>query len=73
MNEPTAAELVGPLLYVDDVRAEVDPRDRFGRIERVAELQRRRGPLVIETYALTLLGDRKGDAFDRSPPPELSR
>jgi hypothetical protein len=73
MNEPSAAELAGSLLYVDDVHAELDLKDRFGRIERVAELTRRRGPLVIETYALTLLGDRKGDVFDRSLPPELSR
>ena len=73
MTEPSAAELAGPLLYVDDIRAEPDLKDRFGRIERVAELTRRRGPLVIETYALTLLGDRKGDALDRSPPPELKR
>jgi len=73
MTEPSAAELAGPLLHVDDIRAEPDLKDRFGRIERVAELTRRRGPLVIETYALTLLGDRKGDALDRSPPPELKR
>jgi len=73
MEEPSTTELAGPLLYVDDVRAEPGLKDRFGRIEQVAELQRRRGPLVIETYALTLLGDPKGDAFDRSPPPELLR
>jgi 4-amino-4-deoxy-L-arabinose transferase-like glycosyltransferase len=73
MNEPSAAELAGPLLYIDDISAVIDPKDRFGRIERVAELPRRRGPLVIETYALTLLGDRRGDVFDRTPPPELRR
>ena len=73
MNEPSAAELAGPLLYVDDVHAELDLKNRFGRIERIAELSRRRGPLLIETYALTLLGDRKGDVFERSPPLELQR
>ena len=44
---------------------------RFARIERVAELQRKRGPLTIETYALDLLEGAKGDVLDRSPPPEL--
>jgi len=71
MGEPTAAELAGPLLYVDEVRSRLDLKDRFGRAEQVGELSRRRGPLLIETYALTLLSDPKGDVFDRSPPPEL--
>jgi 4-amino-4-deoxy-L-arabinose transferase-like glycosyltransferase len=73
MGEPTVAELAGALLYVDEARADLGLQDRFGRIERLAELSRRRGPLVIETYAVTLLGDPKGDVFDRSPPPELLR
>lgn len=75
MPEPSAAELAGPLLYVDEVkpRAEMLLADRFGRIEQLAELPRKRGPLVIETYALTLLAEPKGDVFDRSPPPELVR
>jgi hypothetical protein len=71
MDEPTSADLAGPLLYVDDVRAEPGLKDRFGRIEDVAQLQRRRGSLVIETYALTLLDDPRSDVFDRSRPPEL--
>jgi hypothetical protein len=73
MPEPSAAELAGPLLYVDEVkpRAQLFLKDNFARIEEVAELPRKRGPLVIETYALNLLIDPKGDAFDRSPPPEL--
>jgi hypothetical protein len=75
MGEPDPAKLKGPLLYVDEVkpRAQMFMKDRFGRIEEVAELTRRRGPLVIETYTITLLGDPAGDVFDRSPPPELSR
>jgi hypothetical protein len=40
-------------------------------VERIAEVQRKRGPLVIETYALDLLQGPKGDVLDRSPPPEL--
>jgi dolichyl-phosphate-mannose-protein mannosyltransferase len=72
--EPTAAQLAGPLLYVDEVRPS-GPRpqlaDMFGSIERIAELQRKRGSLVIETYGLDLLRDPKGDVLDRTPPPEL--
>jgi hypothetical protein len=75
MGEPDPAKLRGPLLYVDEVkpRAQMILGDRFGRIEEVAELTRRRGPLVIETYTITLLSGPKGDVFDRSPPPELLR
>ena len=73
MPEPSAAELAGPLLYVDEVkpRAQLFFKDSFARIEEVAELPRKRGPLVIETYAITLLAGPKGDVLDRSPPPEL--
>ena len=46
-------------------------QDLFMRVERVAELPRKRGPLVIETYSLDLLDGAQGDVSDRSPPPEL--
>jgi len=74
MPEPSAAELAGPLLYVDEVkpRAQLFLNDDFARIEEVAELPRKRGPLVIETYALNLLIGPKGDVLDRSLPPELA-
>ena len=73
MPQPSRAELAGPLLYVDEVkpRAQLFLKDSFARIEQVAELPRKRGALVIETYAITLLADPKGEVFDRSPPPEL--
>ena len=75
MPEPSAAELKGPLLYVDEIKARAQAlfKNRFARIEQVAEVTRKRGPLVIETYTLTLLADPAGDVFDRSPPPELLR
>jgi hypothetical protein len=74
MPEPDAAALAGPLLYVDEVkpRAQLFLKDNFARIEQVAELPRKRGPLVIETYAINLLTGPVGDALDRSPPPELA-
>ena len=39
--------------------------------ERVAEVTRKRGPLVVETYALDVLEGPKGEVLDHSPPPEL--
>ena len=73
MGEPDAAKLAGPLLFVDELRPLEQPylKEHFGRTERVAELPRKRGPLVIETYGLDLLREPKGDVLDRSPPPEL--
>ena len=72
--EPTAAELQGPLLYVDEVSPVGLPpslTDLFARTERLEELPRKRGPLAFETYALDLLVGPKGDVLDRTPPPEL--
>ncbi len=73
VGEPDATVLKGPLLFVDEVRPLQIPylKDRFGQIQRVAELPRKRGPLVFETYALDLLREPKGDVLDRSPPAEL--
>jgi hypothetical protein len=73
IDEPDPAVLKGPLLFVDEVRPQFVPylKDRFGQIERIAELPRKRGPLVFETYALDLLREPKGDVLDRTPPPEL--
>jgi hypothetical protein len=73
MPEPGADQLAGKLLYVH----EAWPGDplllghMFAHIAKVAEITRKRGPLVIETYALDVLEDPKGEVFDRSPPPEL--
>ena len=73
MGEPDPEKLKGPLLYVDEIkpRAQAIFKDRFARIEQVAELSRKRGPLVIETYTVTRLENSEADVFDRSPPPEL--
>jgi hypothetical protein len=73
MPEPDPAQLAGKLLYVDEARPGGRPylKEMFARVERVAEFTRKRGSLTIETYALDLLEDPKGDVLDRSPPPEL--
>lgn len=76
MSEPDATLLGGKLLYVDDALPTGRPflKNYFGRVEKVGEVQRKRGPLVVETYLLELLEQPKGgDPLDRSPPPELQR
>jgi 4-amino-4-deoxy-L-arabinose transferase-like glycosyltransferase len=75
MPEPDPAKLAGPFLYVDEIkpRARMILGDRFADIREVAELARKRGPLVVETYTISLLSGPKGDVFDRTPPPELQR
>jgi len=71
--EPEAAQLSGKLLYVDEARPGGRPylQDAFARVEPVAEFTRKRGPLTIETYAIDLLQDPKGEVLERIPPPEL--
>jgi len=72
MPEPDAAKLAGPLLYVREVLPGDPPlKDMFARVEKVGEVERKRGPFVIETYALHLLERPNGEVFDRAPPPEL--
>jgi 4-amino-4-deoxy-L-arabinose transferase-like glycosyltransferase len=74
MPEPDPAQLSGKLLYVDEARPGGPLpylTEHFARVEQVAELARKRGPLTIETYALDLLERPIGEVLDRSPPPEL--
>jgi 4-amino-4-deoxy-L-arabinose transferase-like glycosyltransferase len=71
--QPNPAQLAGKLLFVDEVRPDGQAalKQQFSNFEKVAELQRKRGPLVIETYELDLLEGAKGEVLDNSPPPEL--
>ena len=73
LPEPEAAQLAGRILYVYESRLGDTPfvKDRFARVERVGEVQRKRGPLVIETYALDVLQGSTRGVFDHTPPPEL--
>ena len=72
MPEPTAAQLGDKQLYVREPFSGDHPlKNHFARIARVGEVTRKRGPLVVETYALDVLAEPKGEVFDRSPPPEL--
>ena len=60
----------GPVL---GPRAKLLFQDKFGAVDEIAQLPRKRGPLTIEIYAVTLLSNPKGDVLDRTPPPELLR
>jgi len=73
MPEPDPALLSGKLLYVDEARPFESPylKQAFSRVEEVAVLPRKRGPLTIETYALELLEGARGEVLNNSPPPEL--
>ena len=75
MPEPDPKLLAGKLLYVDELRGDGHPalNDLFAQATQVAQLQRKRGPLVVETYGVDLLEGARGDVLDRSPPPELVR
>jgi hypothetical protein len=73
--QPDPAQLAGRLLFVDEAQLGLRPyvTSRFGQIEKTVELTRKRGPLVIETYALYALSAPKGEVLDDAPPPELIR
>ncbi|MET0709964.1 MAG: glycosyltransferase family 39 protein [Tardiphaga sp.] len=75
MPEPAAAQLAGKLLLVgwDNAGAAPELQKSFAVIEKVGELTRQRGPLVIEKVELDVLDGARGDPLDRSPPEELVR
>lgn len=71
LPEPDAAQLAGKLLYVHEAGQGPSMKDMFSRVDEVAKVTRKRGPLTIETYVLDVLEGPKGEVFDRTPPPEL--
>jgi hypothetical protein len=73
MPEPDAAKLSGKLLLVGEENAAASPewRAAFSHIEKVADLTRRRGPLVIEPVELNVLEGATSEVLDHSPPPEM--
>jgi hypothetical protein len=67
--EPSAEQLNGKLLYVDDGSDNWPrPTRYFASVEKVAEVQRKRGPLVIETYELDVVQDARGSVLAPLPP-----
>jgi 4-amino-4-deoxy-L-arabinose transferase-like glycosyltransferase len=74
MPEPDPTLLTGKLLYVDEARQDQPLLKKdFASVKKVAELQRKRGPLLIETLEIDVLEGAKGDVFERTPPPELGK
>ncbi|ABD87208.1 glycosyltransferase family 39 protein [Rhodopseudomonas palustris] len=69
--EPDPGLLSGKLLLVGETNAAELPdlKAAFARIEKVGEVVRRRGPLVIEVVELDLLEGARGEVLDRQPPP----
>lgn len=74
MPEPDPALLKGKLLYVDEARQDQPLLKKdFARVQKVAEVRRMRGPLLIETLEIDVLEGPNGEVFDRAPPPELGK
>lgn len=74
MPEPDPAQLEGKLLYVDEAREDQPQLKKdFARVQKVAEITRKRGPLLIETLEVDVLEGPIGEVFDRAPPPELGK
>ena len=70
MDEPDANLLKGRALLIGPAGA--SPAYRAdARVEKLAELTRKRSGVAFEIYEVDLLEGAKGDALDRSKPPEL--
>jgi hypothetical protein len=56
------------LLYVDD-GSDNWPRvaQYFNHVERVARLQRKRGPLTVDTFAVDVVAEPKGNVLEPLP------
>lgn len=66
MAEPDAAKFRGKLLLVEQAGTPADPslRQNFEDVETIADVPRKRGPLVAETYRVQLLDGAKGDVLE---------
>jgi 4-amino-4-deoxy-L-arabinose transferase-like glycosyltransferase len=71
MDEPDAALLKGNALLIGPAGASFSYRARYERVEKLAELTRKRSGVAIETYAVDLLIRAKGEVLDHALPPEL--
>ncbi len=73
MPEPEPSLLKGKLLLVGDVYPDgpVHLAGKYERVAKLANIERKRSGVMVETYQLAVLDTAKGDPLDRSPPPEL--
>ncbi|ABE63379.1 glycosyl transferase, family 39 [Nitrobacter hamburgensis X14] len=66
--QPAADQLTGKLLYVDDgLEGWGRPARYFNHVEKVATLERKRGPLTVETFEIDVVADPKGDVLEPLP------
>lgn len=72
MKEPDANLLKGKALLIGPVGASPLYRAMYARVEKLAELTRKRSGVGFETYEVDLLDGVKGETLDRSPAPELA-
>jgi 4-amino-4-deoxy-L-arabinose transferase-like glycosyltransferase len=72
LPEPDPARFIGPLLivYREDYSALDYDRARFATFEVLKTVARGRSGAPAETYMLVRAQGPKGDALDRTPPPE---
>jgi hypothetical protein len=67
--EPRPDQLTGRLLYVDDRSDNWPPvAQSFNHVEKVATLERKRGPLTIDIFQIDVVADPKGDVLAPLPP-----
>ncbi|EGP06902.1 hypothetical protein CSIRO_3633 [Bradyrhizobiaceae bacterium SG-6C] len=71
LNEPDANLLKGRAILIGPVGGITPPRANYARVEKLAELSRKRSGVAVETYQADLLEDPRGEVLDRRPPPEL--
>ena len=65
---PDADQLTGRLLYVDDGSDNWPPVTQyFNHVEKVATLERKRGPLTVETLGIDVVADPKGNVLEPLP------
>jgi hypothetical protein len=71
MPEPEPAQLASPLLLVGEQGAATLPSltATFSRVEKLGDVLRKRGPLLVEAIELVALDGAIGAVLDRSPPP----
>lgn len=71
--EPNPSFLTGKLLLVGFFNGPARLKDDFARIEKIGDVTRKRSGVAIETYEVDIAENARGDALDRSQPPELAR
>jgi 4-amino-4-deoxy-L-arabinose transferase-like glycosyltransferase len=66
--EPDASLLAGKLLYVNDVSTNWPRAARyFNHVEKVATLERKRGPLIVDTFEIDVVAEPSGDVLAPLP------